>query len=181
MWSWTSAVIGAATGAATAAIIAASPRDPIFELISIDLTTFKLNLSGVDVDLIITVHLNNPNMVAVNYDSATMTIFYDGSPLGSARLDAGSQPARSCRLIKLPARLSGAELVANHKKSFMGDVARREMEIVAKVVVEGVAKLGWWWDHRFRVHVQSRVAVDPVYLDVIEQDNKSEMDLFVTS
>ncbi|KAK9727016.1 hypothetical protein RND81_05G252400 [Saponaria officinalis] len=181
MWSWTSAVIGAATGAATAAIVAASPRDPVFELISIDLTTFKLNLSGVDVDLIITVHLNNPNMVPVHYASATMTIFYDGASLGSARLDAGSQSARSCRLIRLPARLNGAELLAHHKGRFMADVAKREMVIVATVDVEGAAKVGWWWDHRFRVHVESRVSVDPVFLDVIEQDNKSEMDLFVTN
>ncbi|XP_074291810.1 uncharacterized protein LOC141618596 [Silene latifolia] len=180
-WSWPSAAVGAIIGATTAALVSAKPLDPTFELISIDITSFKLNLTGIDAELIITVHLNNPNIVSVNYNSATMSISYDGSTLGSAQLEAGSQPARTCRVIRLPARLSGLELLAHHKARFMADVAKREMLIDARVDVDGAARVGLWWEHRFRVHVESRVLVDPVFLDVIEQDNKSEMELFVTN
>ncbi|KMT05469.1 hypothetical protein BVRB_7g175950 [Beta vulgaris subsp. vulgaris] len=178
-WSWSSAIIGATTAATTAALITAKPKDPAFEVISIDLTSFKLNFPALDAELILTVHVNNPNIVAINYDTTTMSIFYDGSLLGTARLEAGSQPARSCRLVRLPARLSGLELVAHHVSRFMSDVAKREMVIDAVVDVEGVAKV-LWWEHKFRVHVDSRVSVDPVFLDVIDQDNRSQMELFVS-
>lgn len=177
-WNWTSAIIGGATAAATAALIVSRPRDPEFELISIDLTSFKLNFPALDAELILTVHVNNPNIVAIKYDSATMSIMYEGSLLGTALLEAGSQPARSCRLHRLPARLSGLEL-AHHVNRFLSDVAKREMVLDASVDVDGVAKV-MWWGHRFRVHVESRLAVDPVFLDVIDQDNKSQMDLFVS-
>nr|GMD61584.1 uncharacterized protein LOC109192908 [Ipomoea batatas] len=92
-----------------------------------------------------------------------MSIFYAGSFLGSARVEAGSQPPRSCQMIRLPARLSGLEL-AHHAKSFLADVARREMVLDAAVDIEGAAKL-LWWDHRFKVHVDSHVTVDPIFLD----------------
>lgn len=179
-WSWTSAAFGAAAAAATAALVAAKPRDPSFELISIDLTSFKLNFPAVDAELILTVHITNPNIVGIHYDSTAMSIFYDGSLLGSAQLDAGSQPARSCRILRLPARLSGLELLAYHAKRFLSDVASREMVLDAAVDVDGAARVLGLWDHRFRVHVDSHLSVDPVFLDVIEQENKSEMELFLT-
>ncbi|KAL2899417.1 NDR1/HIN1-like protein 13 [Bienertia sinuspersici] len=176
-WSWPSAIVGATAAAVTAALITAKPRDPAFELISIDLTAFKLNFPSLDAELILTVHVTNPNIAAIHYDSTTMSIYYDGALLGSAQMEAGSQPARSCRLLRLPARLSGLELVAHHATRFMADVANREMVIDAAVDVDGAAKV-LWWDHKFRVHVESRVSVDPVFLDVVDQENSSEMDLF---
>ncbi|KAI5669768.1 hypothetical protein M9H77_19621 [Catharanthus roseus] len=175
-WSWTSALVGAATATATAAILSAKPRDPTFHLISINLTSLKLNFPVLDAELVLTVHVTNPNIAAVQYSSANMSICYAGALLGSARVDAGSQPPRSCQLLNLPARLSGLEL-AQHAKQFLADVARREMVLDAAVDIEGEAKV-LWWDHRFRVHVDSHVTVDPVFLDVIDQDNKSQMILF---
>uniref|UniRef100_A0A803NF36 Uncharacterized protein n=1 Tax=Chenopodium quinoa TaxID=63459 RepID=A0A803NF36_CHEQI len=72
-----------------------------------------------------------------------MSIFYDGALLGSAQMEAGSQPARSCRLLRFPARLSGLELMANHARRFLADVAKREMVIDAAVDVDGVARVLW--------------------------------------
>uniref|UniRef100_A0A803MW36 Water stress and hypersensitive response domain-containing protein n=1 Tax=Chenopodium quinoa TaxID=63459 RepID=A0A803MW36_CHEQI len=140
-WNWPSAIIGATTAAATAALITARPRDPAFEVISIDLTAFKFNFPALDAELILTVHVNNPNIAAIHYDSTTMSIFYDGALLGSAQMEAGSQPARSCRLLRFPARLSGLELMANHARRFLADVAKREMVIDAAVDVDGVARV----------------------------------------
>ncbi|CAL5357192.1 unnamed protein product [Camellia sinensis] len=106
-----------------------------------------------------------------------MSIFYSGSKLGSARIDAGSQPPGSCRLLTLPARLSGLEL-AHHATQFIADVSRREMVLDAAVDIEGAAKV-LWWDHKFKIHVDSHIVVDPVFLDVIDQENKSDLDVFV--
>lgn len=107
-----------------------------------------------------------------------MSIFYAGSLLGSAKVSAGSQQPRSCQMLHLPARLSSMEL-AHHAVQFMADVKRREMVLDATVDIEGVAKVGWW-GHRFRVHVESHVIVDPVFFDVVDQENKSDLELFVT-
>lgn len=54
------------------------------------------------------------------------------------------------------------------------------MELDASVEIEGVARV-LWWGHKFRVHVRSHVTVDPVLLDIIEQENKSEIEVFVNS
>ncbi|GAB4824688.1 hypothetical protein Ancab_007553 [Ancistrocladus abbreviatus] len=176
-WSWTSALIGAASATAAAAVILGRPKDPTFQLVSVNLTSLKLNLPVLDAELILTVHVTNPNIAPAHYSSATMSIYYDGARLGSAQVDAGSQSARSCRLLRLPARLSGLKL-AHHANKFLADVARREMVLDAAVDLDGSARV-LWWNHKFKVHVDSRVVVDPVFLDVIDQENKSEMEVFL--
>ncbi|KAK3010928.1 hypothetical protein RJ639_011986 [Escallonia herrerae] len=177
-WSWTSAAIGAAAATATAAILASKPRDPTFHLISISLTSLKVNLPLLDAELTLTVHVTNPNAAPIHYSATELSINYAGSLLGSAAVQAGSQPPRSCQLLHLPARLSGLQL-AHHAARFLADVARREMVLDAAVEIEGAAKV-LWWEHRFRVHVESHVTVDPVFLDVIDQENSSAMEVFVT-
>ncbi|OMO91759.1 Late embryogenesis abundant protein, LEA-14 [Corchorus capsularis] len=177
-WSWTSAFVGAASATAVAALLGAKPKDPTFHLISINLTSFKLNLPHIDAELILTVHVTNPNIAPIDYSSTTMSIFYEGSLLGAAQVKAGSQPPRSCQLLKLPTRLAGVEL-AHHAGKFFADVSKREMVLDAKVDIGGTAKV-LWWDHRFKVHVDSHVTVDPVFLDVIDQENKSQLEVFLT-
>ncbi|XP_021678062.2 uncharacterized protein LOC110663132 [Hevea brasiliensis] len=174
-WSWTSAFIGAASATAVTALLSAKPKDPTFHLFSIDFTSFKLNLPVLDAELLLTVHVTNPNITPVHYSSTTMSIFYDGSLLGSAQVEAGSQPSRSCKLLRLQARLDGLQL-AHHASKFFSDVAKREMVLDAKVDVEGAAKVVLW-EHKFKVHVDSHVTVDPLFLDVIDQENKSQLDL----
>ncbi|KAI3738598.1 hypothetical protein L2E82_28635 [Cichorium intybus] len=176
-WSWTSALIGAATATATAALLSAKPKDPTFHLVSINITSFKLSLPLVDAEVVLTVHVTNPNAVPIHYSSTEMSIFYAGSLLGTAKVSAGSQPPNSCQLLHLPARLSSMEL-AHHAVQVLADVGRREMVLDATVVIEGVARVVWW-GHRFKVHVESHVTVDPVYLDVVDQENKSDLELFV--
>ncbi|KAB1223133.1 hypothetical protein CJ030_MR2G024848 [Morella rubra] len=175
-WSWTSALIGAAAAAGAMTIISAKPKDPTFDLISINLTSFKLNLPVLDVELVLSVHAINPNAVAVNYSAAKMSIFYDGSLLGSAEVQAGSQAPRSCEMLRLPAQLHGLEL-AHHASRFVADVAKREMVLDAAADIEGTAKV-LWWDHKFKLHVESRVTVDPVLIDVIYQENTSELEVY---
>lgn len=174
---WNSALIGAASvTAAAVAFKLGKPKDPTFRLISITLTSFKLHLPVLDAELILTVHVTNPNIVPVKYSSSTMSIYYEGSLLGSAHINAGSTAPRSCQLLRLPTRLDGLELT-QHATRFLADVARREMVLDAAVDLDGVAKV-LWWEHRFKIHVDSRVVVDPVFLDVIDQENKSQMELF---
>ncbi|KAL5997371.1 hypothetical protein ACLOJK_008301 [Asimina triloba] len=176
-WSWSSALVGAVSAAAAAAILAGKPRDPSFQLLSISLTSFKLHLPVLDVELTLTVHVTNPNIVPIHYASSTMSIFYDGSLLGTAQLEAASQPAKSCSIIRLAARLDGIQL-AHHAAKFVSDLANREMVLDAAVDIEGRAKVVWW-EHKFRAHVSSHVVVDPVFLDVIDQENRSEVELLV--
>ncbi|PIN01354.1 hypothetical protein CDL12_26136 [Handroanthus impetiginosus] len=178
-FSWGSALVGAAAAAAAALVISSKPRDPTFHLISIDLTSFKLNFPVLDAEMILTVHVTNPNVVPIHYSETAMSIFYSGSLLGSAPVQAGSQPPRSCQLLRLPARLSGLQL-AHHAKKFLADVGRREMVLDSTVDISGAAKV-MCWGHKFKVHVDSHVIVDPVYLDVIDQENQSKLELFVNS
>ncbi|KAH7561249.1 hypothetical protein ACOSP7_016086 [Xanthoceras sorbifolium] len=176
-WSWSSAIIGATAATATVALIVAKPKDPTFDLTSIKFTSFKLNLPLLDAELILTIRVTNPNIAPIYYSSTTMSIFYDGSLIGSGPVKAGSQSSRSCQLIHIPARLDGLEL-AHHAAKFFADVGRREMVLDAKVDIEGAAKV-LCWDHKFKVHVDSHVTVDPVFLDVIDQENSSKLELFL--
>ncbi|KAF3454870.1 hypothetical protein FNV43_RR05318 [Rhamnella rubrinervis] len=176
-WSWSSALIGAASAVAAMALVGAKPKDPTFHLISINLTSFKLNFPVIDAELVLTVHVTNPNITPVHYSSTTMSIYYDGLLLGSSEVQAGSQPPKSCQLLRLPTRLDGLQL-AHRASRFFGDVAKREMVLDAAVDIGGTAKV-LWWDHNFRVHVDSHVTVDPLYLDVIDQENRSELEVFI--
>lgn len=171
-WSWGSAAIGAASTAAAAALIAGRPRDPTFHLISINLSSFQLNLPFLDLELVLTVHVTNPNLVPIHYEPATMSIFYDGSCLGTAQVQAGSQPPMSCRFLDLHAQLNGVQL-AHHATKILSDAVRRKMSLDASVDIAGTARV-LWWHHRFSVHVDSHVVVDPIFLEIINQENHSE-------
>lgn len=174
-WNWTSFFIGAASATAASALVVARPKDPTFNLVSVDLTSFKLNFPVVEAELLLTVHARNPNITPAHYSSTTMSIFYDGSLLGSADISAGSQPPNSCQVLRFPARLGGTEL-ASRAGRFFADVAKREMVLDASVDVSGTARL-LWWSHRFKVHVDGRATVDPILLDVIDQEIRSEMQI----
>lgn len=174
-WSWSSALMGAASAFGATALISAKPKDPTFDLISIDIASFKLNLTSLDIELVLTVHSVNPNVVAVQYSSGTVSIFYDGCLLGSGEVQAGHQDPRSCKMLRLPVRLHGLEF-ARHASRFVADVARRQMVLDAAVDIVGKATL-WLWEHKFKLHVDSRVTVDPLFLDVIEQENTSELEV----
>ncbi|XP_004506189.1 uncharacterized protein [Cicer arietinum] len=177
-WNWTSAIVGAASAVAATSILSAKPKDPTFHLISINFTSFKLNIPVVDAEVLLTVHVTNPNIAPINYTSTTMSIFYEGSLLGSAPVEAGSQPARSCQLLRLPARLKATKL-AKHASRVVADVAKREMILDAAVDIAGTARV-LWWDHKFKVRVNSHVTVDPVFLDVIDQDSTAQLQLFAS-
>ncbi|KAK2380080.1 Late embryogenesis abundant (LEA) hydroxyproline-rich glycoprotein family [Trifolium repens] len=177
-WSWTSAIIGAASAIAATSILSAKPKDPTFHLISINFTSLKPSLPVLDAEVLLTVHVTNPNIAPINYTSTTMSIFYEGSLLGSAPVQAGSQPPRSCQLLRLPARLKASQL-AQHVKRVVADVAKREMVLDAAVDIAGTARV-LWWDHNFKVRVHSHVTVDPVFLDVIDQQNTTQLQLFAS-
>ncbi|RZB75041.1 uncharacterized protein LOC114378270 isoform X2 [Glycine soja] len=48
---------------------------------------------------------------------------------------------------------------------------------IPAVDIAGTARL-MWWNHNFMVHVDSHVTVDSVFLDVIDQENTSELEVF---
>ncbi|KAJ6303321.1 hypothetical protein OIU77_017241 [Salix suchowensis] len=90
----------------------------------------------------------------------------------------GSQRSKSCQTLELTARLNGVELMTRHAAKFFSDVAKREMVLDARVDIGGTASL-LWWGHRFNVHVDSHITVDPVFLDIIDQENKSSLEVFL--
>jgi LEA14-like dessication related protein len=175
-WSWGSALAGAACATATLTAMWARPRNPTFQLISISLSSFHLNLPLLDLELMLTVHVANPNPVAIQYKPALVSISYSGTHLGTAQIDAGSQSPNSCQILQLSARLDGLEM-AHHAKAILADVARRSMVLDSTVDIEGVAQV-WQWPHRFSVHLDSHVVVDPVFLEVVEQNNQSETQVY---
>ncbi|XP_020571368.1 uncharacterized protein LOC110018404 [Phalaenopsis equestris] len=160
---------------AAAAIFALRPKDPTFQLVSISLSSFHLKLPLLDLELTLAVHVTNPNIVPIRYSPATVSIFYSDSLLGSALLAAGSQPPFSCRLLYLPARLDGLQL-AHNAASILADATHRRMSLDAAVDITGDARL-LFWNHRFTLRLESHVLVDPIFLNVIDQDNHSETHL----
>uniref|UniRef100_A0A803MW27 Water stress and hypersensitive response domain-containing protein n=1 Tax=Chenopodium quinoa TaxID=63459 RepID=A0A803MW27_CHEQI len=195
-WSWTSALIGATTATAATTFFFIKPKVPSFRLVSLTALQLKFKnsineghsysneelndkkkLPRLDADLILTIHVTNPNILPVRYSATSLSIYYDGSYLGSSHVPAGSQPPNSCQLLRLQARLNGQEL-AHHAKRFIGDVTKRAMAIHAEVDICGWAKM-IMWAPKFKVHVDSRIIIDPVMLDVIDQENESRLQLFV--
>ncbi|KAI3995532.1 hypothetical protein MKX01_023277 [Papaver californicum] len=69
--------------------------------------------------------------------------FNNGSFLVSAQILAGSHSPKSCRLLKLPARLHLSSPAASR---LLTDVAKRALVLDAAVDIGGTAKV-LWWDH----------------------------------
>ncbi|KAL2528490.1 Late embryogenesis abundant (LEA) hydroxyproline-rich glycoprotein family [Forsythia ovata] len=115
-------MVGAVAATATTVILSAKLCDPTFYFISIDLTSFKFNFPLLDTEMILTVHVTNPNVVSIQYSSTKMFIYYAGSLLDSTPVMASSQPPRSCQLLRLSVRLSGLRL-AHHATRFLAYAA----------------------------------------------------------
>lgn len=164
-----SAAVGAAGTSATTAVLRSIPRDPTFQLISVSVATFNFHLPLLDADLLLTFHVINPNVVPIRCGPSLVSIFYDGSLLGTAKLEPLNQKPKSCRLVALRAHLDSVVL-GHHAVKFLADVARREMVLEAEVTVHGEAKVAWWV-HRFSSDAKGAMAVDPALLNLIEQDN----------
>ncbi|KAI5075059.1 hypothetical protein GOP47_0011020 [Adiantum capillus-veneris] len=174
--------IGAAAlacGATGAALYRCRPRDPIFEVQNIELKGFNVRfaklMAVVDAQLVITIKVINPNVAPIEYTSTTMDIFYQGVLLGQAIVEAGDQGPNSKEVIQVQAKLDGQKMTKNLKE-LLTDVRKREMCMKSVVTIKGHARL-WKWTHDFVVHVESTIKVDPVYLVVIDQDNKVHMEL----
>ncbi|XP_078435103.1 late embryogenesis abundant (LEA) hydroxyproline-rich glycoprotein family [Wolffia australiana] len=176
-WSWLSAAVGAAAAAAATAVIRGRPRDPTFQLISIELSSLRLSFPVLDVELALTVHVTNPNIVAIKHSAATLSIFYEGELLGSAAVEPGELGPGSCRVLRLPARVQGLEL-AHRARALVAAAARREMALRAAVDIAGTARV-LFWAHPFCVHVESHVVIDPLHLDIIEEDTRSDTELLL--
>lgn len=173
-------VVGAG---AAAALYCVWPRDPVFEVTKIQLSGFRLRwctdspllVAVVDVELTLFIKVTNKNVVGITFSETTMDIFYRNNLLGQALVEAGEQGPRSEKILELPARLDGLE-VTNQVAGFIEDVSRREMELLSLVTISGNANM-WPIKHSFKIHVRSEIKVDPIFLDVKEQDNQVKMDL----
>ncbi|KAI5064308.1 hypothetical protein GOP47_0020978, partial [Adiantum capillus-veneris] len=116
-----------------------------------------------------------PHVLPIEYTSTIMDIFYHGDLLGQAKVEEGSQGANSQEVLEVPAKLDGLEMT-NHLKKLLSDVRKREMILHSVVTIKGNARL-WSWTHQFEVFVSSNIKVDPIFLDVLEQENNVHMEL----
>ncbi|KAG6545398.1 hypothetical protein Mapa_012997 [Marchantia paleacea] len=173
----------AAVGGAASCLYSIRPRDPIFEVVEIKLNGFNLRfctdspmlMAVVDVELILCIKVTNENIAPIEYSSTIMDIFYRGTLLGQAKVEEGGQDAKSSKVIEVPCKLDGLEMT-NHVKDLFKDVTKREMTLHSVVTIAGHARV-WKWTHNFEVHVRSEIKVDPIFLNVIDQENKVEMEL----
>lgn len=165
-------------GGVGAALYTIRPKDPVFEVLAINLKGFKLNvntdslnpLAFIDVELSMSIKVTNPNLVPIEHKSTVMCIYYKDSLLGQAQVPEGSQEANCSEVLEVPAKIDGME-VTQHLKDFVKDVSRREMDLRSVVNIKGSAWF-WKWGHKFEVIVESHIKVDPIFLNVIEQENK---------
>nr|WIW57629.1 late embryogenesis abundant protein LEA59 [Pinus tabuliformis] len=156
---------GLVIGGTGAVLYAIRPRDPVFEVLSIDLKGFKLGFNTdsfipvpvIDVELSISVKVTNPNVAPIEYSCATMCIYYRDSLIGQAQANGW---------------IGGKQ----HLKDLAKDVKKREMCLKSVVSIKGVAKV-WKWGHKFEVDVESLIKVDPIFMDVIDQENKAHLQL----
>jgi LEA14-like dessication related protein len=171
-------VVGAGVG-----LYSIRPRDPVFEVQSITLSGFNvrfttesaLPMAVVDVSLTLFIKVINPNVTPIQFSSTVMDIYYKGTLLGQAQVDSGSQEAKSEQVMEVPAKLDGLKMT-NHLKDLFADVTKREMTLNSVVTISGCAVV-WKWKHNFEVHVNSDIKVDPVFLQILDQENRVELDL----
>uniref|UniRef100_A0A7I4C3I2 Water stress and hypersensitive response domain-containing protein n=1 Tax=Physcomitrium patens TaxID=3218 RepID=A0A7I4C3I2_PHYPA len=133
------------------------PKDPSFEVIHIELSGFKVRwmteslipYAVVDVAMKISIKVTNPNITPIKYTSTTMVMFYRGTKMGTADVEAGSQDARSDQVIEIPAKLDGLK-ITEHLKELFQDVRKREMVMSAVVTITGDA-IVWKIRHNWEV------------------------------
>ncbi|KAM0869587.1 hypothetical protein ACQ4PT_040571 [Festuca glaucescens] len=91
------------------------------------------------------------------------SILYSGECAGSACLDAAGQPATSCSLLHLWARLHALEL-AGHAGAILVDAAHWHLELNASMEIAVLL-----WSRRYSVRIERYIVADPVFLKVVEQ------------
>jgi hypothetical protein len=170
-------------GGVGAALYAIRPRDPVFQVVSRNVKGFKLGFNKdslsplvfVDMELSISIKVTNPNLMPIEHESTVLCIYYKGTLLGQAQVPAGIQGANCSEVLVVPIKIDGV-MATPHLKDLAKDVSRREMDLRSVVNMKGSAS--WWkWDHKFEVVIESDIKVDPNLLDVIEQENRDNLEL----
>jgi len=159
------------------------PKDPVFEVVGMELSGFKLRwvtenfipYAVVDVSMKLSIKVTNPNVTPIKYTDTTMDIFYRGTLMGQAKVEAGSQGPQCDEVIEIPAKLDGLKMT-EHVAELFQDVKKREMVMNSVVTIAGDA-IVWKIRNHFEVKVNSDIKVDPVFLKVLDQDNRVEMEL----
>lgn len=78
-------------------------------------------------------------------------------------------------MLELPCTLNGLEATP-HLQELFSDVTKREMVLHARATINGdIAVLRY--RHHFEVYLQSEIVVDPVFLDVIDQHHRADLDI----
>lgn len=67
-----------------------------------------------------------------------------------------------------------------NRSSISPNIRETQGPIIPAVGIAGTARL-MWLNHNFMVHVDSHVTVDSVFLDVIDQENTSELEVFTAA
>jgi hypothetical protein len=158
------------------------PRDPILEIKSVTVSGFSLHtstesalLASLDLDVTIYVLVQNPNVTPITFHAAVMEIFYRGTRLGQLQVPPGGQGPQSEQIISLPCRMSGLK-ATHHLKELLSDVANREMVLHAKCTVTGDIAV-WIIRHHYEVYVKSEIKIDPVFLDIIDQRHRADINI----
>lgn len=159
------------------------PKDPVFEVVGMELSGFNLHwvtenfipYAVVDVSMKLSIKVTNPNVTPIKYTETTMDIFYRGTLMGQAKVEAGSQGPQCDRVIEIPAKLDGLKMT-EHVTELFQDVTKREMVMNSVVTIAGDA-IVWKIKNHFEVKVNSDIKVDPVFLKVLDQDNRVKMEL----
>eukprot|EP00850_Spirogloea_muscicola_P000397 SM000001S04799 [mRNA] locus=s1:2202731:2203664:- [translate_table: standard] len=173
----------ALAGGAVVGLWYARPRDPLFEVVDVALRGFSMRwctdspliLAVVDVELTLAIRVVNRNVVPITYADTTMDIFYRGQLLGQAQVPSGGQGARSEHVMELPCKLDGLE-ISSHMLALLSDVAARKMTIHSLVTISGEARL-LFLRHTFKIYVDSDLDIDPVMLNVLDQENRVSLEL----
>jgi hypothetical protein len=114
-------------------------REPRVEVNSVELETFSVGASSLNMSLLLDLTVHNPNRAEFKYSESAATVLYYGDPVGEALVPAGDIKARADAFLSVLLLVEAARVLVN--ANLPGDIVSGRLPVVATTTLTGEVKV----------------------------------------
>lgn len=114
-------------------------REPKVEVNSVELETFSIGVSSLNMSLLLDLTVHNPNRAEFRYSESVAKVFYYGDPVGEALVPAGDIKAQADAFLSVLMLVQAARVLVN--ANLPGNIVSGRLPVVATTTLTGVVKV----------------------------------------
>ncbi|XP_024384004.1 uncharacterized protein [Physcomitrium patens] len=114
-------------------------RDPKVHINTIDLETFSIGQTSLNMSLLLDITVSNPNRASFTYSNGLTRLFYYGDPVGQALIPAGKIKSKADEYLSVLLFVEASRVIMN--ANLPGNIVSGRLPVVATTTLTGTLKV----------------------------------------